>query len=494
MSKKTVMMILRFMMIGGIIFTIVFYSARIFAHCEEPSLGASSGGSGNDSYYPFASDVPLKVGSDMGFPSEISMSDSLMQSIIDDINSGNYPGYNFATNSGFNNVNLALFREFSSGSNQVSFYVFKDGYIDSFDFPSDFSQNSLFCNFRSLNNYYLIVTYDLDDSAIVAVRSTTGNAPLTFYPLGNGSCWIDVVFYDPILGTTIYGLKTNKAITNYPVFLRDGELSFGGSVRFSTNVSSGGDSDINDEITDNIDDSFDLPQVDDSSPSDSTNIPSWLQKILTGLKTFNKNMLGIGRTIIGKLKDILDNLKDFIDKWVITFDDGINAIIQAINGLKDGTTQQQAKDAWIDGFNNWSLKPALDIVSGWGSGFHSSIDGASPLSDYSYTINMPPIGIPNVNTGQIEQVYLFGRSITIDLNWYVKPNFFGKSPRDYLTEFVIPWLILGFAVSLFFKLPGIIGGASDNMTMIKDLTTNNINSGKVGTYGGILSQTKIEPL
>ena len=145
MNKDSVLKLLRIISLTLIIFSFVFSIARFISHCEEPSLGASSGG--DSSYYPFASDVPLKVGSDMGFPSEVSMSDSLMQSIIDDINSGNYPGYNFATNSGFNNVNLALFREYASVSNQVSFYVFKDGYIDSFDFPSDYSQQSLFCTF-----------------------------------------------------------------------------------------------------------------------------------------------------------------------------------------------------------------------------------------------------------------------------------------------------------------------------------------------------------
>lgn len=493
MSKKTVMMILRFMMLGGIIFTIIFYSARIFAHCEEPSLGASSGGSSSDNnYYFFATPLPVKpdVGSDV-------LTSQIIETIVDDLESGNYTGYPYNEHGfGVDEINCIIFREYNSSGNYVTFYAYKDLYIDSFTFPSDYNSNSNLCTFKSLNNYFLTFDYDFDSNSITYVASRTGSVSIPFYALGTNNCYIYNVLSDPILGINFYAMVKNKPILNYPIYVRDGELALSGDVKFSNTVGSGsgGDSNINDEITDNIEDSSELPQVDDSAPSDPTNIPSWLQKILTGLKTFNKNMLGIGRTIIGKLKDIFDKLKDFVDTWIITFDDGINAIISAINGLKDGTTQEEAKQAWVDGYNDFALKPAIDIVSGWGSGFHSSIDSADALTDYSYEIPMPPIGIPNLTTGQTDMVYLFGRSITIDLNWYVQPNFFGKSPRDYLTEFVIPWLILSFVVSLYFKLPGMLGGASDNMTMVKDLTTNNINSGKVGTYGGILSQTKIEPL
>ena len=466
------------MMIGGIIFTIIFYSARIFAHCEEP-LRASGGGSGVDhnQYYEITDFIPVGPGYGNNFS----------QQEIDSICSAADSVTPFDNDIPFADTYIIV--EYDQSLNRLllaGLCTRGNGiYTTRGTWPDTFS-----VTWYSTNNSYVGHSYvyvDLDDYSASWYR------------------WTNTYFDSSVFNwftqfpNNKYYLEKGVIYSSYP--LKCPDTSYNGDVIFKNVDSSGGVSDDNQDIIDNIEDTSDLPQVDDSAPNDPTNIPSWLQKILTGLKTFNKNLLGVGKTIINKLsgignrlKDIFDKLKEFFDTWVITFDDGINAIISAINGLKDGTTQEQAKNAWVDGFNNWSLKPALDIVSGWGSGFHSSIDSAVALTDYSYDIPMPPIGIPNLTTGQTDLIYLFGRSITIDLNWYVQPNFFGKSPREYLTEFVIPWLILSFAVSLFFKIPGILGGASDNMTMIKDLTTNNINSGKVGTYGGILSQTKIEPL
>lgn len=342
----------------------IFYKV---GHCEEPSLGASSGGSGNSSYYPFASDVPCYVGVKMGFPNDCNISDSIIESIVADIESDNHNYYKYAANAGFDNINLMLFREYSSGSNQVSFYAFKDGYIDSFTFPSDFSQQSSFCNFRSLNNYFLRVTYDLNDNRITYVSSTNGNSTLTFYPSTSALCWYQTALYDPILGTSIYGLKENVGVTNYPVYLRDGEISFNGSVRFSTSVSSGGGGsdkqDVIDDIDDSIEDSSQLPQVDDELPADPTT-PNLIKKILSALKTINKTIGGVGISIVDTLKkilgklDILDDIKQFYQDYNNIKNTSSADVVSAFQGTIIYTTYSNIRTDISSFLNMFNVTPA----------------------------------------------------------------------------------------------------------------------------------------
>ena len=129
----------KFLRIAFLILAIVsltFTIAYKVGHCEEPSsLGASSGGSNSGSTYFFATPLPVQpdVGSDV-------LSSAIIDSIVDDLENGNYVGYPYNEHGfGVDEINCIIFREYNSSGNYVTCYAYKDMYIDSFTFPSDFS-------------------------------------------------------------------------------------------------------------------------------------------------------------------------------------------------------------------------------------------------------------------------------------------------------------------------------------------------------------------
>ena len=338
----------------------IFYKV---GHCEEPSLGASSGGSGNDSYYTFATPLPVvpEVGCSKPLTSEI------ISSLVNRIQSGPYPtGYPY-NEKGFDNLNVILFNEYNSSNNTLQVIAYYDCYINSFNFPSDYSTSSNFVNFKSLNNYALRIEYNISNDTITYVNSTNGNHTLTFYPLSYSSCYIYSAFSDPILNIDIYGIKTIFNISNYPIYLRDGSLSFSGDVKFSSSVApSGNESDKQDsidDIDDSIEDSSQLPQVDDELPADPTT-PNLIKKILSALKTINKTIGGVGISIVDTLKkilgklDILDDIKQFYQDYNNIKNTSSADVVSAFQGTIIYTTYSNIRSDISSFLNMFNVTPA----------------------------------------------------------------------------------------------------------------------------------------
>lgn len=407
-----------------IIVLVLTIISLVFTISYKISKAASSDTS--DTYYPFASDQPLRVAPDMG---QAVLDQASLEDMISDLNSGSYDGYNYAANAGFNDVNLVLFREYNASGNYISCYAFKDGYISDFQFPStypleDITSSSLFCNFRSLNNYLLRFDYDFDTSSITYVTSTTGNSTMTFWPLNNNLSWVQNL--TPGALVNVYALIPEKSITNYPVYIRDGELSYNGSVRFSTNYSSGGESPDQD-IIDNIDDN-DLPQIDDDDPQDPSSVSAWLKKILAGIKLFNNNQNGIGKTIIDLLRDIKDELAN-------------NPLKELADDYKAAKNTTPAD--FVNAYNNTQFAGAVNDLRGDANMFMM-------LFDVSPALIAPRFEIPLNNTLLYSDQY---PSIIIDFAIY-------DNWRDKVNLVLCAIIAISFIYNFLRSLPDILGGDS----------------------------------
>lgn len=318
--------VLRIIFLALAIFSLVFTLAH--------KVGLCASGGGTTSYYPFESDRPLAVAGDVG---SSVLSDTIINTILTDLENGNYPGYPFNEHGfGVDEINLLVFREYNSSGNYVCFYAYNDGYIDSFTWPADYNTSSNFCNFKSSSNYFLYFEYDFDTSSITYITSRNGNCWLTFQPLGNGRCWIEST------PSNSYAIKTNFDITDYPVYLRDGSLSYNGVVRFQNLTPSGGGSssegldDVIDMI-DQIEDNSDVPQIDDTDPADISNPIGFLRKILTGIKKLGTYIISGFSSMINAIKNaaaaIVQAIVDFYDFVRNNFYGLMQSFAQAFNNL-----------------------------------------------------------------------------------------------------------------------------------------------------------------
>ena len=307
--------VLRIIFLALAIFSLVFTLAHKVGLCASDGSGV---------LYPFQ--VPLPVNGSLG--SGGYLDSSIVDTIVEKINAGDYPGYNYAANAGFNDIDVLLFNGLNSSGNYLSFYVYKDCYISSFSFPSDFTTSSTLCTFSSTANYYLYIEYQLSTGSISYVTSRTGNISIPFYKVGDRDCY---VIQSPSDNT--YRIDNSKEIRNYPVYLRDGSLSYNDSVVFSTGGSGGGDIEDGSGITDikDIIDSYDpdLPQIDDSDPSDPSTPGGWLKKILTGIKNLGIYIISSGAGIINTLRSIASSLLDAINRIYNFLSDTILNFLQS---------------------------------------------------------------------------------------------------------------------------------------------------------------------
>lgn len=422
----------------SLIFTILYK----VGHCEEPSsLGASSGGSSSGgSFYFFA--TPLPVLPEVGCNKPLT--DDIINSLVNRIQSGPYPtGYPYNEH-GFDNINLILFREFSSSNNSIEVIAFYDGYINSFSMPSDYSVGSNLATFKSLNNYALRIIYDITNDSITYVTSFNGSFTLPFYALDNSNCYIYLAASDPILNIDFYGIKTQFNIFNYPIYLRDGSLSYSGDVVFSSSVGPSGGGSDNQDIIDNIDNSDDLPQVDDTDPSDISNLPAWLKKILSALKSINSNLRGIGVTIVKLLKDLVSKVGEIINKIGDFFVDFWQNMKDFFKHGNDSSW-----DDWKD-YDTSDLVSALDNSSIFGgySDFKTLVSDLDSCFDVDPVSEVPSWDIPLNGTLLYSNNF---QKITIDF------SFFNKFKDKWLL-FIRAVVCITFALHVIHQVPSIFHG------------------------------------
>lgn len=479
MNKDGIIKFLRILVLLSIIATSILYISSFISHC-------ASSGSSSTSYYPW--ELPLPIADDVGCA--IDLPYNFKKSIIDDVADGiigsdnGYPYRNL-------NPNALLMNEYDATNHTVKFTVLYGVITCTYlnFLPSPPASNFNLCQI-SANGGYGWYTYDLDDSTIYFVNKSSSNSnfvvggSLGFFPietsLPNNTIRLEV--------------PRNVNIYNYPLYVTGDTISYNDTVVFTVKTSEGGSSDssVVDDIKDGIEDSSELPQVDDNPPADPSSNPSWLQKILSALKSMNSNLRGIGVTIGKYIKDLGDMLKDKLDSIIDKIEYWISNVKEMLDDIKEylkPTTPQEVEDEWKSGFQNWDLYPAIIGMKGLGTTFIGAFD-VTPADTLIFHIPMPTFSIPSANrTGSASQVSLFGNEITLDFSWYAQELYFGQSPRDIVAGVVVPWIIINLALGLYFKAPAIIGGQSNFAGHIQDQV--DIARGVPGTYGGLFGNKTV---
>lgn len=184
-----------------------------------------------------------------------------------------------------------------------------------------------------VGNYilYYRVSYDFDSSGNFI--SSVSNAAFRIY-LNNALEYIN----------NRYVYRFNYFSDSYPVYVRNPQnyRTTNNTQVFTNRIGGHHKGGSIADIIDSIEDSSELPQVDDSSPSDSSSLPAWLQKILSALKSINSNLRGIGVSIVSGIGELIDKISEFCENiwdWIQNkfnnFIDNIGGVISDYNDLKD---------------------------------------------------------------------------------------------------------------------------------------------------------------
>ena len=417
-------------------------------------------------FIPF--DKPLAVTPTMG---TTMLTQTLIDTIVTELESGNYTGYPYNEHGfGADEINLLLFSEYNSSGNYITLYAFKDGYISDFSWPSDYNTGSNMVTFRSLGNYLLRFDYDFDESKITYVTSTTGNCILPFYALGNNLCWIENLMPSQggrvIPDIPVYACIEQKNIRCYPLYLRDGEMSFGGDVIFKSGRPTQTDDETARLIQNFIDlygDIDQLPQVDESTETGTGD-----SLTLKLIKQYTKGtMNGVQAAGLFIAQTITDSNKSLGDKIETLFDAWLNGIKTELNEIKTIIVAIGVDLHKIAEENDPQI-----IASEWKTGYSTSaVKSMQDLGD-RYKGTLSTIGTRN--TGRLvfgnwrleyngNDLHLYGD--------YITPEIFGETRvqqdisfawynqcRDYVTKVINVFLIIAFAWNVFVRLPGIIQG------------------------------------
>lgn len=356
---------LRVIFLSLAIISMVFTLVYKVGHC------ASSGGSDDD--YLVLSDY-FPVGAYCGH----NFSQSQIDTIISNVNSV------IPFDSDIPDLDLAVIYEYNSTNNYMLLACFSgNNNIYNISSISDIftlgSRGSYYSNHNSYVGYGL-VRVNLNDFS--CVWSGWNNAYYSF----------ESIFFITELPNNSYAFYYNDFYGGYPLYMSYDELSYNGTTIFKKVSNSGGGHHKGGaiaDIIDSIEDSSELPQIDDSSPSDSSSVPAWLQKILTALKSINSNLRGVGVSIVSGISELIDKITDFCDNvwnWIQNkfnnFIDGINGVISDYNDLKDTDS-----DDVISALDN-------SVIFGGFSSFKGYLSTLDSVFNVSASENAPVWRIP----------------------------------------------------------------------------------------------------
>lgn len=307
-----------------IIFLSLAIISMIFTLFYKVGHCASGGDTVND--YMVISDF-FPVGPHYGN----NFSENDLATIIQNINSvipfdSDFPTFDCAVvyefNSSDNTLTLACF----NGSNNLQLITSPSSFF------SSGSEGWFYSNYRYQGNARVIV--NLSDLSCSFLRwdryNYSFNSSVFLSSLPNNS---RVLYYD-------------RFYSGYPIYMSYDEMIYQGVTYFKKFSSPSGGGHHKGgaiaDISESIEDSSDLPQVDDNAPSDTSSVPAWLQKILTALKSINSNLRGVGVSIVSGIGELIDKISEFCENvwdWIQdkfnNFIDGINGVISDYNDLKD---------------------------------------------------------------------------------------------------------------------------------------------------------------
>ena len=279
----------KFYKILRITFLILAIISMTFTLFYKVGHCASGGGSGVDPSQYYLIDDFAPVGS--GYGNNLSQSD--IDAIVASCDSSK------PNDSDIPFIDTYLIVEYNSLSNSLTLAGFctqgRGIYSTSGSFPDTIT--ATWYSTKTSWSGYGLFTVDL----------STNSA--TFTSWRNSMYTSNIYTWFTQLPNNNYYLEKGIFRSGYPIKCPDS--SYNGDIIFKNVASSGGGHSKGGAIADideSIEDSSELPQVDDTPPSDPSSTPGWLAKILSAFKTLNKNLLGVGVSIVNALQGILDKL------------------------------------------------------------------------------------------------------------------------------------------------------------------------------------------
>lgn len=316
-----------------IIFLALAIFSLVFTLAHKVGLCASGGSSGDNDFYPWS--VPLPIAHDVGF--SIDVPNSIKEYVVNDIEDGivgSDNGYNYTGLV----VGALLASEYDATNNRISFTVLRGTVVvQDWAFDNAPSSASTLCKF-SYDQGYCQYIYDITSGSCAYFRNRSSSSG--YFSLTQG---YQIPFNEVLpSGVSRFVVPKLTSITNYPVWVRDGSLSYNGNVVFQNMSSSGGGSssegldDVIDMI-DQIEDNSDVPQIDDTDPADISNPIGFLRKILTGIKKLGTYIISGFSSMINAIKNaalaIVQAIVDFYDFVRNNFYGLMQSFAQAFNNL-----------------------------------------------------------------------------------------------------------------------------------------------------------------
>ena len=447
----------------------LFLITGLFTLMKKVGLCASGGSSGDVlGFYPL--EYPLPIGSRFG--SAIEISDTDIQNIL----AGSRNNFNSAI----------VVDEVSTNNNYITVQIF--------DFSGRSGMVVQNTNIDNFSCYYNVLgttklTYYFDTGVITNVQT---------YGSGNSPVCNVFSFYQSLPNNEKY-LPYDTNFYMYPIWANGGSLSFNGVTYFEnyssspsgTGHSRGGF--ISDYYEADSEVASDLPQVDTNIPAGSSNTDI-LGMILNGIGRVNRSIQGGFSALGGWLGEFIDRAGEFFsnvhDDIILVKDylgGKLDDIKQGLSDLKDGTTKEEIANTWAYEFEHSDLYGFVEIKDYISTNYFSVLSNINAPQTLSFDVDLYPIGIPNLSTGNTDSVYLFGRFVHLDFGWYIAQNYGGRSIRDIIVPIVAVFLYIGMVYGLFFKLPSLIRGAG-GWSQAMHFTFGHSGGDFMPTSGGIFTQ------
>lgn len=424
-NKDSIYKSLRIILISIVIIGCVFNAYNMIGHC------ASSESS--DSY---STDLPFYVGSGWGNNFTASQIFTIVTTCDDAITQNNM--YNWT----FPDIDAILLYDWDN--TYYNFVCLSGEGLFSSD-KSTFEPS--YCRFASNVDGYT-----------TQIKVTLLKSDLSFSSIGysstmdfSNSAW----FSSSPSGGYVFNKSVDCAL--YPVYITD-DIVYNNIVYFTQAPTSTPEYDWNTigSMISNISEIEDsnLPQVDINPPSDTSSIPSWLQKILNALKTINLSIQAVGVTIANNFKNLLDSLKGFLQPY-------LDSILEKFDSIIDYLSEFFAFPSAQEVFNILSTSQVYIFVN--------TVKGYfSQLSQFlGVGLTVPQALSFSFNTGA-NNGYFSNISLTLDFSWY-------ENVRSIVLPVILTFLYCGMALHFYRALPGLIGGVQP----FNDSSTNVVKSHRI---------------
>ena len=285
-----------------IIVGILTIISLVFSLCKKVGLCASGGGSG------VINSFPLPVGD--GYGHNFTFTDEDAQNIINSVTD---------FDNSFPTIDYIAFYDYTPSNNDLMVAclynpIFTEVATNSSNLLSLSGSTS---NIWSGGSYvgYLYLHYNLTTHQV------------------SGKAWrnsyfqiVTLSWFESVSGG--FSLKLNENLYTYPIWIRSNSDYFANSNPIFSGHSKGGVLTNYIDSSDLIEQDSSLPSVDVTPPSDSTSIPSWLQKILSGIGKVNQSIKGgvltIGDYIGQGFHNVIDWFTEPFDQEA--FSDELNEI------------------------------------------------------------------------------------------------------------------------------------------------------------------------